>query len=106
LHVYHGRHTNSGKIKDPSWDKKALTKYLESIGEFQKRSQIPSNRILVGEFGCYRKQKGLPKYFSDLVSIFNKNGWHWAFYAFREDSWDEIDYELDTKDYLGVTGNL
>lgn len=30
------------------------------------------------------------------ISAFNENGWHWAFYAFREDSWDGMDYELGT----------
>jgi hypothetical protein len=39
-------------------------------------------------------QKGLAQYFLDLIAIFKKNGWHWAFYAFREDCWDGMDYEL------------
>ncbi|MDR2396535.1 MAG: glycoside hydrolase family 5 protein [Puniceicoccales bacterium] len=93
----HGQYTYPGKIEDQYWDKKTLTEYVESVNEFQKCNKIPSNRILVGEFGCYRKQKGLSKYFSDLISIFNEKGWHWAFYAFREDSWDGMDYELGDK---------
>ncbi|MDR2769027.1 MAG: hypothetical protein LBB19_00490 [Puniceicoccales bacterium] len=71
----HGQYTYPGKIEGQYWDKKALVKYMESVSEFQKRNKIPANRILVGEFGCYRKQKGLPKYFSDLISIFNGKWW-------------------------------
>ena len=66
---------------------------MSAVATFQRKYKIPSNRILVGEFGCYRKQKGLPQYFSDLISIFEAYNWHWAFYAFR-DNWDGMDYEL------------
>ena len=37
---------------------------------------------------------GLDQYFQDLISIFGQEGWHYAFYAFREDTWDGMDYEL------------
>lgn len=93
----HGQYIYPGKIKDQYWDRKTLIKYMASVSEFQKRHQIPANRILVDEFGCYRMQKGLPKYFADLISIFNAKGWHYAFYAFREDSWDGMDYKLGDK---------
>jgi hypothetical protein len=93
----HGQYTYPGKIKDQYWDRKTLIKYMENVSKFQKRNKISSNRILVGEFGCYRKAKGLPKYFADLISIFNTKEWHYAFYAFREDSWDGMDYELGDK---------
>jgi hypothetical protein len=67
-----------------------------AVNNFQRQYEIPSNRILVGEFGCYRKQKGLPQYFADLIAIFKANNWHWAYYAFR-DNWDGMDYELGDK---------
>lgn len=70
---------------------------MKCISEFQEANKIPSSRILVGEFGGYGKQKGLPNYFKDLTSIFREHGWHWAFYAFREDHWDGMDYELGDK---------
>jgi hypothetical protein len=40
---------------------------------------------------------GLEQYFEDLISIFTEEGWHFAFYAFREDVWDGMDYELGDK---------
>jgi aryl-phospho-beta-D-glucosidase BglC (GH1 family) len=104
FHMYepyeYTNHRNVGKYSYPGimsgkyWDKKALENYMKAVTDFQKTYKISSNRILVGEFGGYRKQCGLSQYFEDLIQIFEKNQWHWAFYAFREDAWDGMDYEL------------
>jgi endoglucanase len=40
---------------------------------------------------------GIDHYFQDLISIFQKEKWHFAFYAFREDTWPGMDYELGNK---------
>ena len=45
-------------------------------------------------FGVDRRSPGAALYLADLVRIFEAEGWHWAFYAFREDTWDAMDYEL------------
>ncbi|MDR0418441.1 MAG: hypothetical protein LBH08_03345 [Puniceicoccales bacterium] len=66
---------------------------MDAVNDFQKQHKIPANRILVGEFGGYRMQNGLSQYFEDLITIFDDNNWHWAFYTFR-DNWDGMDYEL------------
>ncbi|MDR1456636.1 MAG: glycoside hydrolase family 5 protein [Puniceicoccales bacterium] len=93
-HKYNtGKYVYPGWVRRKYWDKKALKIYMDPVRQFQKRHRIPSHRILVEEFGGYRRQKGLPKYFKDLRSIFAENGWHSAFYAFRDD-WDGMDYEL------------
>jgi aryl-phospho-beta-D-glucosidase BglC (GH1 family) len=91
-----GQYSYPGKIAGQYWDRAALKAYMDAVSTFQHTNKIPSNRILVGEFGCYRRQKGLPQYFGDLISIFEENNWHWAFYAFR-DNWDGMDYELGEK---------
>ncbi|MDR1475762.1 MAG: glycoside hydrolase family 5 protein [Holosporales bacterium] len=83
-----------GKFDGKNWNRANLKDYMKAVENFRQSHNIPSNRILVGEFGCYRKQKGLPQYFEDLISIFNEHGWHWAFYAFRENTWDGMNYEL------------
>lgn len=89
-----GKFSYPGNIHGFLWDKTMLEKYMSVVINFQSKHNIPSNRILVGEFGGYRKSLGLAKYFNDLITIFNKAGWHFAFYAFREDAWDGMDYEL------------
>lgn len=86
-----------GKIKNTIWNKETLKNYMQAVTQFQRNHHIPSNRILVGEFGGHRSSAGLSAYFSDLISIFNENQWHFAFYAFREDTWDGMDYELGDK---------
>jgi hypothetical protein len=92
-----GKYSYPGDIDGKRWDRAALKRYMSSVIVFQTKHNIPPQRILVGEYGCYRKQKGLPLYFIDLASIFEKNHWHYAFYAFRENSWDGMDYELGDK---------
>jgi hypothetical protein len=74
----------------------ALQTLLAPIADWQKRHQIRSDRILVGEFGIRRRVNGAARYLEDLIQIFNQQNWHWAFYAFREDEWDAMDYELGT----------
>ncbi len=85
-----------GSINGKQWNQKALTEYMSAVIQFQKTHNVASNKILVGEFGGHRMSAGLEKYFEELIGIFNKEGWHFAFYAFREDAWDGMDYELGT----------
>jgi len=97
---YTNRKMNKGKFRYPGnidgtrWDKEELKSYMSSVVTFQKSHNLPSNRILVGEFGGHRRSPGLDEYFRDLISIFQEEGWHFSFYAFREDTWDGMDYEL------------
>jgi endoglucanase len=90
-------YTYPGRVDKTECNKTVLKAYMQAVADFQKDNNIPSNRILVGEFGCNREAKGLPAYFQDLISIFNENGWHYAFYAFREDTWPGMDYELGSQ---------
>ncbi|MDR1267531.1 MAG: glycoside hydrolase family 5 protein [Holosporales bacterium] len=89
-----GKYLYPGTINGKYWDRAALEAYMRAVVDFQRAYHIPSKRILVGEFGGYRKQSNLPQYLHDLLQIFEGHHWHWAFYAFREDSWDGMDYEL------------
>ena len=83
-------------IISTKWDSAALEQFFQPIIEWQEKNHIPSSRILVGEFGCDRRSKGAERYLSDLIDFFNSRNWHWAFYSFREDCWDSMDYELGT----------
>lgn len=86
-----------GYIHKKLWNKDALYQHMKEVIAFQKKYAIPSHRIMVGEFGGHRLSRGLKLYFKDLISIFKQEGWHTAFYAFREDTWDGMDYELGTQ---------
>jgi hypothetical protein len=100
---------NKGKFSYPSeiyieglgnnfqLNKEGLNNFFKPIEDWCKKHQIPSNQIWVGEFGCNRHIAGIEQYLADLVAIFNAHNWHWSFYAFREDTWEGMDYELGTK---------
>jgi len=74
-----------------------LRKILTPVTDWQNRHAIPAHRVIAGEFGCHRTSCGAADYVSDLMQIFNEQRWHWAFYSFREDTWDGMDYELGDK---------
>jgi len=88
--------TPEGRVK-ARLNPDALAEILDSVVQWQKEHGVPSSRIFVEEFGCDRRVAGASEYLSDLIDIFNRNKWHWAFYAFREDGWDAMDYELGTE---------
>lgn len=98
--IYTNLQSNKGKFSYPGiingklWNKDTLSACFSEIKEFQKRHNIPNSQIMVGEFGAHRKSAGVENYLSDLIKIFKENGWHFAVYSFREDNWDEMDYEL------------
>lgn len=74
-----------------------LERILAPVSQWQKKYGIKSNRIFVGEFGCNRTISGAANYLADLIDIFNQHQWHWAFFTFRQDLWDGMDYELGTE---------
>ncbi len=95
-----GKFTYPGNIEDIDskktkyWDKYALEQLVSDVVIFQKRFNIPSNRIITSEFGANRAVKGLEYYFEDIIDLVNEQNWHWSVYAFREDTWDGMDYEF------------
>lgn len=98
-----GQYSYPGKItidetgEEFGLNRESLNQFLNPIKEWSKKHDIPTNRIWVGEFGCNRHIDGVEHYLKDLISIFNNNNWHWSFYAFREDVWEAMDYELGTE---------
>ncbi|MDQ0418885.1 hypothetical protein J2Z48_003090 [Croceifilum oryzae] len=86
-----------GENKKPiMWNKNELNTFLQPIQTWAQSNHIPANRIMAEEFGINRTIPGAPQYMRDLISIFNQHGWHKSFYAFREDTWTGMDYELGT----------
>lgn len=80
-----------------TWNARAIERYVGRVSEWAKRHNVDHSRILAGEFGVHRKLPGAAEYLADNIAAFNKFGWHWAFYSFREDGWDGMDYELGTR---------
>jgi len=74
-----------------------LDSLLQPIRDWSQKNKVPANRIFASEFGGDRMSPGITNYFSDLINRFNSEDWHWSFYAFREDIWESMDYELGTQ---------
>lgn len=113
FHVYEPwdfttRRVNNGRYSYPDampkwwdgptekWTRATMLGRMRPVTEWMKRTGMPATQVLVGEFGCDRQVKGAREYLADWIGVFNEQGWHWAFYAFREDKWLAMDYELGT----------
>lgn len=80
-----------------TWDKTMIARYLASPFDWAKANGIPANRMVAGEFGCMRLWADCGAYLTDVMDVLEGHKTHWAFYAFREDVWDGMDYELGTE---------
>jgi len=78
-------------------NRQSLAATIAAAARWQKKHRIPDNRIFAAEFGCHRMVPGAAQYLADVLEIIEGYAWHWALYAFREDCWDGMDYELGTK---------
>jgi hypothetical protein len=78
------------------WDRARLEWFLQPVAEWQRRHRVPSSRVFAGEIGVVRTNPGATEYLRDLIDAIEGHRWHWAFYAFREDEWPAMDYELGT----------
>ena len=84
--------------KEPeAWTADRLPALFEPVRVWAKQHKVPTNRILLSEFGCDRRVAGAEPYLRDVLKVAAKERWHWAFYSFRSRSWDGMDYELGTQ---------
>lgn len=90
---------NRGETSYPNenWNRATLETALSPLVDWQREHNISSTNIMLGEFGCDRRIPGVEHYLADTVSLAEEAGWHWAFYSFREDDWDGMDYELGSQ---------
>ncbi|MDB4385079.1 glycoside hydrolase family 5 protein [Opitutaceae bacterium] len=79
-----------------TWTINNLRERMQPVADWAAAHRVPSSRVVVAEFGCERLVAGATTYLTDVVSLLNEFGWHWAFYSFREDAWQAMDYELGT----------
>jgi len=79
------------------WDATRVGDYLRQPVRWAKQHGIDPRRIVVGEFGCMRRWPDCPAYLRDVVEVVQGEKLHWAFYAYREDGWEGMDYELGDK---------
>lgn len=78
------------------WDASRVAAYLGQPIAWADAHGAPRNRMVAAEFGCMRRLPFCPVYLEDVLAVLEDARVHWAFYAFREDAWDGMDYELGT----------
>lgn len=95
---YPGKIPLDGDIKDQliDWNIDTLQAYLNPFLSWASHQRLSPHQIVASEFGCYRRNPGCAEYLADVIKLWNLQGFHWAFYSFREDEWDGYDYEVGT----------
>ena len=83
-----------GDVWGQHWDAARVATYLGQPLAWADAHGVPRNRMVAGEFGCMRALPFCPAYLDDVLGVLEPAGVHWAFYSFREDVWDGMDYEL------------
>ena len=96
---YTTKRLNKGR---PYPGRKVLEQAIAPVAAWQKMHGLSAHRIYCGEFGCARSVPGAAQYLTDLVELLEAQRWAWTFYAFREDTWKEMDYEFGTPSLLSI----
>lgn len=76
------------------WNARRVASYLQQPLAWADEHGVARSQMVVGEFGCMRRWPDCPAYLDDVLRVLEAQKVHWAFYAFREDAWDGMDYEL------------
>lgn len=79
---------------ETAWDAAAVAAHVGAAFDWAEAQGLPPTRVVAGEFGCMRRWEDCGTYLGDVLDAVEARGGHWAFYAFREDGWDGMDYEL------------
>ncbi len=82
---------------EETWNRERVAAYLKQPVDWADSHNVPRNRMVAGEFGCMRRWDGCKTYLEDVLTSLDDSKLHWAFYSFREDSWDGMDYELGSQ---------
>jgi endoglucanase len=80
-----------------AWDRKAVADHIGAAFDWAKTQGLPPTRVVAAEFGCMRLWADCGTYLTDVMDAVEEKGGHWAFYSFREDVWEGMDYELPAK---------
>jgi aryl-phospho-beta-D-glucosidase BglC (GH1 family) len=80
-----------GTFDGKMWNKEQLRALMQPNVDWQKTHNVS---IHIGEFSAIRWAPGnsTANYLSDLIDLFEENGWTWNYHAFRE--WQGWDVEM------------
>ena len=86
-----------GLVEGGQWDKAQLERALQPAIAFQERYHV---HIYIGEFSAIRwaPDHSACRYLSDLIDIFETQGWDWSYHAFREWSGWSVEHGSDRQE--------
>jgi endoglycosylceramidase len=61
-------------------------------GEVRKHGNVP---LVCGEFGLSPQQPGFDEYLVDILDVFDRNNWHWAYWSNDLGGWSPLDPERE-----------
>ena len=93
-HQTKGRYRYPGDVEGTAWNLDQVRRAMAPVIAWQKKNAVPSSRIWLEEFGVPRTKPGAAAWLRDVLVVASEQGWHWALYSFREDTWDAMNYEL------------
>ncbi|QDX25927.1 glycoside hydrolase family 5 protein [Sphingomonas suaedae] len=76
------------------WDRHLVAAHVGAAFDWAAKQGLPPTRVVAAEFGCMRRWVDCGTYLTDVMDVVETRGGHWAFYSFREDEWEGMDYEL------------
>lgn len=80
--------------KTVTWNANTVADHINAAFKWADTHNLAPTRIVMSEFGCMRRWEDCGRYLQDVIASTNQRQGHWAFYAFREDEWAGMDYEL------------
>ena len=66
---YPGKIPYAGQAMD--WNQQQIENYFAPLFAWARKQGIPSNRLVNGEFGCYRRNDGCQAYLADVIAVLN-----------------------------------
>ncbi|MEM1023776.1 MAG: hypothetical protein AAGJ19_08840 [Myxococcota bacterium] len=90
---------NQGRVPygSQAWSRADLEAALAHVDRWRDKWGVPASRIFAAEIGCDRRIPGVEAYLDDALTLIEARRYHWAFFGYREDSWDAYDYELGSR---------
>ncbi len=80
--------------KQVTWNKATVKAFLDQPYDWAAAHGVPASRMVAGEYGCVRQWVDCGAYLGDVLDALDRHRAHWAFYSWREDGWDAMDYDL------------
>ena len=71
---------------EQKWDSERVKAFLAQLVAWVESYGVAHNRVFAGEFGCMRRLPFCAHYLGDVLTPFEANKLHWAFYSLHDEA--------------------